>query len=66
MTESVDRKISCSCKTKIIMVIISLVDNNYHIEYHFDKLSEIYSYFTDDLNDIDLPGTRFCPYEVFE
>ena len=58
----------CTCDTRIGKTTVEFQDGHFHIEYEFENLSDLESYFLieENLENICFPEARFCPYEHFE
>ena len=58
----------CSCDSRITKTSVEFLDGQFHIKYEFEDLYDLQSYFLteDTLENICLPGTKFCPYEHFD
>ena len=55
----------CTCDTRITKTIVSKENEDWRIEYSFDKVSDHLVLKTNDPNDlsyIKFPLTQFCPY----
>ena len=55
----------CNCDTRITKTIVLKENDDWRVEYSFDKVSDQLILHTDnpnDLSDIKFPPSKFCPY----
>ena len=65
LVSKTDNMGECTCDTQITRTIVSKENEDWRIEYSFDKVSDHLVFQTNnpsDLSDIKFPPSKFCPY----
>ena len=52
---------NCNCKTRIAKTVVTRENNQWKVEYYFDRVSDRLIFVTEDFAEIKFPPAQLCP-----